>query len=377
MKKLANYLWVEKVGDLYVFSMTPELQDDIGTVGYVEFVSPDEVKVDDEIVSIEASKTVIDVQTPLSGTIIERNTKAEEEPTILNSEKPEENWLFKLDDVDKEAFLALPEAYMETLKSNKARLEYLINDMHRERNDNDVLVMPSSFEDLWELYRGLANVRPALPVSDEYLAVQDAMLSDLNRQHVTDLKDLKPIKGDNIFVWQGDITTLKIDAIVNAANSRFLGCMQANHDCIDNIIHTKAGVQVRLDCAEIIRQQGRNEGVGKAKITRGYNLPAKYIIHTVGPQIRRLPVSKMNQDLLAKCYLSCLKLADQHSLNHVAFCCISTGVFAFPQDEAAEIAVRTVESYLKETNSTLKVVFNVFTDKDLQLYKEAFNRDAE
>lgn len=204
---------------------------------------------------------------------------------------------------------------METLKSNKARLEYLINDMRRERNDNDVLVMPSSFEDLWELYRGLANVRPALPVSDEYLAVQDAMLSDLNRQHVTDLKDLKPIKGDNIFVWQGDITTLKIDAIVNAANSRFLGCMQANHDCIDNIIHTKAGVQVRLDCAEIIRQQGRNEGVGKAKITRGYNLPAKYIIHTVGPQIRRLPVSKMNQDLLAKCYLSCLKLADQHSLN--------------------------------------------------------------
>lgn len=113
---------------------------------------------------------------------------------------------------------------METLKSNKARLEYLINDMRRERNDNDVLVMPSSFEDLWELYRGLANVRPALPVSDEYLAVQDAMLSDLNRQHVTDLKDLKPIKGDNIFVWQGDITTLKIDAIVNAANSRFLGC---------------------------------------------------------------------------------------------------------------------------------------------------------
>lgn len=98
---------------------------------------------------------------------------------------------------------------METLKSNKARLEYLINDMRRERNDNDVLVMPSSFEDLWELYRGLANVRPALPVSDEYLAVQDAMLSDLNRQHVTDLKDLKPIKGDNIFVWQGDITTLK------------------------------------------------------------------------------------------------------------------------------------------------------------------------
>lgn len=228
---------------------------------------------------------------------------------------------------------------METLKSNKARLEYLINDMHRERNDNDVLVMPSSFEDLWELYRGLANVRPALPVSDEYLAVQDAMLSDLNRQHVTDLKDLKPIKGDNIFVWQGDITTLKIDAIVNAANSRFLGCMQANHDCIDNIIHTKAGVQVRLDCAEIIRQQGRNEGVGKAKITRGYNLSAKYIIHTVGPQIRRLPVSKMNQDLLAKCYLSCLKLADQHSLNHVAFCCISTGVFAFPQDEADAIVI--------------------------------------
>lgn len=110
MKKLANYLWVEQQGDHFVFSMTPELQDDVGTVGYVEFISGDEVKKDDEIVSIEASKTVIDVQTPLSGTIIERNTKAEDEPTILNSEKPEENWLFKMNNVDQSAFDALPEA---------------------------------------------------------------------------------------------------------------------------------------------------------------------------------------------------------------------------------------------------------------------------
>ncbi|MBO0927719.1 protein-ADP-ribose hydrolase [Staphylococcus sp. 30400_3112M30941] len=266
---------------------------------------------------------------------------------------------------------------MKTLKTNEERLEYLIDYMWRERNDNDELEMPTSFEGLWKLYRGLANVRPAIPVSETYLAVQDALLSDLNRQHVMDVNDLKPIKGDNIFVWQGDITTLKIDAIVNAANSRFLGCMQANHDCIDNIIHTKAGVQVRLDCADIIRQQGRKESVGNAKMTRAYNLPAKYIVHTVGPQIRRLPVSKMNQDLLAKCYLSCLKLADQQNLNHIAFCCISTGVFAFPQDEAAEIAIRTVQQYLADTNSKLKVVFNVFTEKDLQLYEEAFNRGTE
>lgn len=110
MKKLANYLWVEKVNNQYVFRMTPELQDDIGTVGYVEFVGPDDINVDDEIVSIEASKTVLDVQSPLAGTIVERNTKAEDEPTILNSEKPEENWLVKLENVDEAAFNALPEA---------------------------------------------------------------------------------------------------------------------------------------------------------------------------------------------------------------------------------------------------------------------------
>ncbi|MDR7633514.1 protein-ADP-ribose hydrolase [Staphylococcus argenteus] len=266
---------------------------------------------------------------------------------------------------------------MKTLKTNKERLEYLIDYMRRERNDNDELEMPTSFEALWELYRGLANVRPALPVSETYLAVQDALLSELNQHHVMDINDLSPRKDANIFVWQGDITTLKIDAIVNAANSRFLGCMQANHDCIDNIIHTKAGVQVRLDCADIIQRQGRKESVGNAKMTRAYNLPAKYIIHTVGPQIRRLPVSQMNRDLLAKCYLSCLKLADQERLNHIAFCCISTGVFAFPQDEAAEIAIQTVQQYLTDTKLKLKVVFNVFTEKDLELYEEAFNRDTE
>ncbi|MBO1198728.1 protein-ADP-ribose hydrolase [Staphylococcus simiae] len=256
-------------------------------------------------------------------------------------------------------------------ETNQQRLFYLTNYMWQELYGDKPLDFPTTFNEQWELYRGLANVRPPHSVSNAYLTIQDELLSNLNEQHVVTINDLQPIEGDNIYLWQGDITRLAVDGIVNAANSALLGCMQANHDCIDNIIHTKAGVQVRLDCHDIITRQGRKESVGKAKLTSAYNLPAQYIIHTVGPQVRKLPVSDMNQNLLAKCYLSCLKLADQQGLHHLAFCCISTGVFGYPQQEAAEIAIHTVRQYLAQTKSTLKVIFNVFKDEDLQIYKEA------
>ncbi|WP_426381721.1 protein-ADP-ribose hydrolase [Mammaliicoccus lentus] len=252
------------------------------------------------------------------------------------------------------------------------RLAYLTAYLWNEAHGDTPIVDEGRSK--WELYRGLQNVRPPKPIDDAFIQVQDAYLSELNQKHVTYIEDLEPELNQNIYLWQGDITTLAVDGIVNAANSKFLGCMQANHNCIDNIIHTKAGVQLRLACDEIIKKQGKKEGVGKAKITSAYNLPSQYVIHTVGPQVQRKPVSQMNKDLLAKSYRSCLKLADENGLKHLAFCCISTGVFGFPQEEAAKIAIETTLNYLNETNSPIKVIFNVFKDKDFQLYKEALSQ---
>src|SRR5699024_8826440 len=250
------------------------------------------------------------------------------------------------------------------------RLSYLIDYLWHEAHENTILVLPDTEQERFEMFRGLVNVRPATPVSEDFIKVQDAFLQTYNAQYLTKISSLTPRINGDIYLWQGDITQLEVDAIVNAANSRLLGCFEANHNCIDNIIHTKSGVQLRLACASLIEQQGRREGVGKAKITPAYNLPSQYVIHTVGPQIRKLPVSQMNRDLLARSYRSCLELADQQHLTSIALCCISTGVFGFPQEEAAQIAISTVMQYKKEHDSGIKVIFNVYTDKDVALYKE-------
>ncbi|MEJ7487517.1 hypothetical protein A9N02_04490 [Staphylococcus sp. AOAB] len=259
------------------------------------------------------------------------------------------------------------------IQTQQERLHYLIQYLWQEAHGDKSLNIPSNEQDQWELFRGLVNVRSPKPIDDEFLKIQDAYLSTLNNENPVNIDELSPILGNNIYLWQGDITRLKVDGIVNAANSRLLGCMQANHNCIDNIIQTKAGVQLRLACHDIIEEQGRKEGMGKAKITSAYNLPSQYVLHTVGPQVRKLPVSQMNKDLLANSYLNCLKLADQYDMKHIAFCCISTGVFGFPQQEACNIAIETVLDYLKESQSSLKVVFNVFTNEDHALYKEALS----
>lgn len=253
------------------------------------------------------------------------------------------------------------------------RLGKLIHYLQDEINDfspYDSL----TFNEKFELFRGLCNVRQAIPVSDDFLNLQDAFLSELNKnREAASIDELTPL-AKQIYLWKGDITTLKADTIVNAANSKFLGCMQANHNCIDNIIHTYAGVQLRLACHEIIEKQGKKEPVGKAKITRAYNLPSNYIIHTVGPYIDARGVTQVKEQLLASSYRSSLELADQHHLSSIAFCCISTGVFNFPNDRAAEIAIDTVSSYLKETGSQIKVIFNVFLDKDLHIYKQLLEK---
>ena len=224
-------------------------------------------------------------------------------------------------------------------------------------------------QDVWEqkrLLRGLMNVRPPREAGEEFLAVQDAYLHEAIREKgVTKLSELTPISPHQ-YLWQGDITTLEVDAIVNAANSALLGCFTPNHACIDNVIHTYAGVQLRLACDAIMRARGHEEPTGTAKLTPGFNLPAKYVLHTVGPIVSGR-LNERHCELLASCYTSCLKLAAENGLTSVAFCCISTGVFGFPQREAAKIAVETVTAFQKD--HPIDVVFNVFKEADLRIYQ--------
>ena len=218
------------------------------------------------------------------------------------------------------------------------------------------------------MLRSLFNIRMPKPVSDEFLQIQDEYLQEENRRKgITDIADLEPIQ-KGIYLWQGDITTLKCGAIVNAANSQMLGCFNPCDGCIDNAIHTFAGVQLRRDCNEIMKKQGYDEPTGQAKLTLAYNLPCKYVIHTVGPIVSGR-LTQEDRDLLKSCYLSCLKLAEEKSVDSIAFCCISTGVFGFPQREAAQIAVDTVKEYKEESHSDIKVIFNVFKESDLAIYR--------
>ena len=199
--------------------------------------------------------------------------------------------------------------------------------------------------------------------------MQDAYLQgETAAKVITDIADLTPIQ-PGLYLWQGDITTLKCDAIVNAANSGMTGCYIPNHRCIDNAIHTFAGVELRLACAELMEQQGYPEPIGRAKITPAFNLPCKYVLHTVGPIIDGR-VTKADKELLASCYRSCLELAAENGLESVAFCCISTGEFHFPNEQAAQIAVETVKEFLKAQTSVKKVIFNAFKDLDKAIYEK-------
>ena len=227
------------------------------------------------------------------------------------------------------------------------------------------------------LLRSLMNVRPPLPLDPAFLAVQDALLSaEREAKGVVDGAALPAVAADpRLSLWQGDITRLRADAIVDADNAALLGCFAPCHGCIDNAIHSAAGLQLRDECARIMRAQGHPEPVGQAKLTRGYNLPARFVLHTVGPQIRDR-VTWRDRRGLASCYRSCLELAAEHGLETVAFCCISTGEFRFPRQEAAEIAVRTVTEFLRRSTSIRKVIFNVFQDADAAIYRALLGPDC-
>ena len=250
-------------------------------------------------------------------------------------------------------------------------LDFLLKILISEHNEE--IEIPKKYEEKKKLFRALRNIRPPKPINKKFLKVQDSFLTkDTESKNLIGASEIKSIKSnDKIALWQGDITLLKSDAIVNACNNRLLGCFIPLHNCIDNIIHSAAGIQLRNDCNDIMKNQGHYEENGKAKITLAYNLPSKYVIHTVGPQIINKLCEKDCKEL-SSCYSSSLMLAEEYNIKFIAFPCISTGVYNFPEEIAAQIAIKTVENYFKENNDSKieKVIFDVFTERSCYIYKK-------
>lgn len=250
---------------------------------------------------------------------------------------------------------------------------YLINELLKENKQYADVKIPDGEEEQKILLRSLFNIRMPSKASDSFIKIQNEYLSE-----AVSLKGIREIEksdeiSDGIYLIKCDITTLECDAIVNAANSRMLGCFCPCHGCIDNAIHTFAGIELRQKCEQIMSKQGHDEPTGRAKITPAYNLPSKYIIHTVGPVVSGR-LTKDDCGLLASCYRSCLELAEEYGLKSIAFCCISTGEFHFPNEKAAEIAVTAVNEFKNRTKSKIKVIFNVFKDKDFEIYKRLLGK---
>lgn len=260
----------------------------------------------------------------------------------------------------------------------KERLRYLIQHLLEENAAYEYAVIPDSVQEQKRLLRSLMNVRPPGPAAAEFLNIQDEYLTEeTRRKGVVPMSSLKPVK-EGICLWKGDITTLAADAIVNAANCALRGCFVPCHSCVDNIIHSASGIQLRLACDALMLEQGHDEPEGSAKITPAFNLPCSYVLHTVGPIVSG-ELTERHRRQLASCYASCLKLADEHDMKSLAFCCISTGEFHFPQREAAQIAVRTVTDYLGGSTGIEKVVFDVYKEEDYEIYRSILesNRNSE
>lgn len=253
---------------------------------------------------------------------------------------------------------------------------WLIRYLLSEKAQYSTVRIPDSIQSQKDLLRSLMNVRLPAPVSREFVNIQDDYLTAENlAAGVTDVNDLSPLKiDDRLYLWQGDMTSLRIDAIVNPANSALLGCFCPLHNCADNLVHSKSGIELRLACEKIMKAQGHEEPAGRAKITPAYNLPSRYVLHTVGPIIYGR-VTQEDRKRLASCYRACLKLAAENGLKSVAFCCISTGEFHFPNQEAAEIAVETVRGFLQADTQVQQIVFDVYKDIDLQIYRRLLGGD--
>ena len=247
-------------------------------------------------------------------------------------------------------------------------LPVLIRSLLQERPDlhADFAALPDDRAEQLRIYRSLVNIRPAMPASADFLRAEDTFLqAETAAKGITDYHDLTPAE-PHIYLWRGDITTLRCGAIVNAANSGMTGCWAPCHTCIDNCIHTYAGVRLRIECDRQMRAQGHEEPTGRARLTPAYNLPCEWVIHTVGPIVEDA-LTDRHRALLRSCYESCLRCAAENQIESIAFCCISTGVFGFPKQPAAEIAVQTVRDFCKAHD--LNVIFNVFSESDHALYR--------
>ena len=251
---------------------------------------------------------------------------------------------------------------MDQNERRRTLIRYLLDEGHWRNT------IPDDETEQERLLRGLMNVRPAAPADEAFLATQDAYLREALAERGTvslaEMEELQP----GLYLWRGDITRIRCGAIVNAANSGMTGCYRPCHDCIDNIIHSKSGIQLRLRCHHIIQQQGHEEPTGQAKITPAYNLPCDWVLHTVGPIVDG-ELTAEHERLLASCYRSCLQLAAENGIASIAFCCISTGVFMFPNEKAARIAVQTVKDWKAGTGSGMRVIFNVYKEQDERLYR--------
>ena len=213
--------------------------------------------------------------------------------------------------------------------------------------------------------RGLMNITMPYDLSDEYYQKQNSILKELlSKKEIIDVSSFK----DEISLYKGDITLIKADAIVNACNNKMLGCFVPGHHCIDNAIHSFAGLQVRRDMMDIMNKQGHNEANGDCKVTNAYNLPSKYIFHTVGPIYSGI---KQDEIDLANCYLSCLRKVDEMCLESIVFCSLATGIYGFPIEKASSIAINTVKEYLEKENKNIKkVIFDLFSQNDYLIYKK-------
>lgn len=258
--------------------------------------------------------------------------------------------------------------------TQEERRLFLIEKLLDEQPQYRGMEIPQSAQEQKLLLRCLFNIRLPRPADETFVRVQDAYLqAETAEKGIISLIDLAPIR-EGIFLWRGDITTLKCDAIVNAANSALLGCFCPNHGCIDNCIHTYAGVQLRNFCDELMKRQGHEEPTGQAKITPAFNLPSRYVLHTVGPIVQGR-VTQKDQELLASCYRSCLDIAERHEVHSIAFCCISTGEFHFPNLLAARIAVKTVCEHEAVRKQKMKVIFNVFKEQDEDIYRRILTKN--
>lgn len=259
-------------------------------------------------------------------------------------------------------------------------VDYLIQYLLEENPEVKINKTPININEKFNLYRSLCNVRQAKPISDEFIQKEEEFLEEIiKNKNITSIDDIDILdkvypnnnqnNGDKLCLWRGDITSLKSGAIVNAANSQGLGCFIPGHNCIDNQINTYAGIPLRLECNEHMKTLNYNLPTGEAFITKAYNLPSDYVIHTVGPIIQSTVTNK-HEELLANCYKNCLRLAQKNNIRSLAFCSISTGVFRFPKDLACQIALKTVNDYLNEYGDNFdKIVFNVYSKEALEIYE--------